>query len=235
MKCLADKNNLAEVFSGIAPYYDFLNSVLSFNSDKSWRRRLVDIARVKENMKVLDLCAGTAEVGIEFFKRQRGCRVFGADFSWEMLKAGKEKIKKIGAAKDIHLVGADVFALPFQAGCFDIVSISFGLRNLIDCRGGIIEMSKMLKKGGRVIILEFSPPSKSIFGKVYKFYLGRILPLLSRVLGGSPGAYNYLSSSIAGFFYPKDILGYMRSAGLENLRQSKMSCGVVNFYWGQKN
>jgi demethylmenaquinone methyltransferase/2-methoxy-6-polyprenyl-1,4-benzoquinol methylase len=228
------KNKLSGVFSGIAPYYDLLNHILSFNNDKLWRKRLVDVSAVKANSKILDLCAGTADISIEFAKRERSCRVFGVDFSGLMLNKAGEKIKRSGLSKQISLIEADVLNLPFKAGYFDVVSIGFGLRNLIDHRRGIVEAANMLKKGGRFFILEFSPPDNTVLGRAYTFYLKRMLPLIARIFGGSLEAYRYLSSSIAAFIYPKQILNFMEEAGLKKVYYKKMCGGIVNLYSGEK-
>ncbi len=228
------KNKLSGVFSGIAPYYDFLNHIISFNMDKSWRKRLVDISKVKAEAKILDLCAGTADISIEFARRESSCRVAGVDFSKVMLKQAGEKIKKSGLRGQISLIEADCLNLPFKAGYFDIVSMGFGLRNLIDRRRGIVEAANMLKKGGQVFILEFSPPADNVFGRIYNFYLKRMLPLIAKLFGGSLNAYKYLSSSIAAFIYPKQILGFMEEAGLKKLDYKKMCGGIVNIYSGEK-
>ena len=231
---IIEKNNLSKVFSGIAPDYDFLNHILSFNGDKSWRKKFIAAAQIKENARVLDLCTGTADIAIECAKRKSASQVFGVDFSWVMLKKAQEKINRLRLAKQIHLIEADVFKLPFHPDFFDLVSISFGLRNLADPAKGITEIVKMLKTGGQVIILEFSPPANNLVGQVYNFYLNKMVPLVATICGGSPGAYKYLCASISAFLYPKQILNCMESAGLKNLHTQKMCWGAVNAYYGEK-
>jgi len=230
----SEKNNLAKLFSGIAPYYDFLNHILSLNGDKSWRKKFIAGAQIKENAKILDLCTGTADIAIECAKRKATSQVFGVDFSWAMLKKAQEKITGLHLEKQVHLIQADVFKLPLHPGFFDLVSISFGLRNLTDPVKGITEIGKMLKTGGRVIILEFSPPADNLAGKLHSFYLNKLVPLAAKICGGSPDAYKYLSSSIKAFLYPAQILNCMESAGLKNLHTRKMCLGVVNAYYGEK-
>ncbi|MDO8662040.1 MAG: bifunctional demethylmenaquinone methyltransferase/2-methoxy-6-polyprenyl-1,4-benzoquinol methylase UbiE [Candidatus Omnitrophota bacterium] len=229
-----EKNNLSEVFSGIAPYYDLLNHILSFNRDKLWRMEFIATAGIKENARILDLCTGTADIAIECAKRKNACQVFGVDFSEEMLKQARDKINRLGLEKQIYLIKADVFKLPFHSDFFDLVSISFGLRNLIDYSKGMEKMANMLKKGGKVIILEFSPPLDNAAGRVYDFYLKKMVPLVALICGGSTAAYKYLSSSISAFLYPKQILNCMELAGLKNLSMKKMCLGVVNAYYGEK-
>jgi demethylmenaquinone methyltransferase / 2-methoxy-6-polyprenyl-1,4-benzoquinol methylase len=229
-----DKSNLSGFFSNIAPNYDFLNQILSFNSDKSWRKKLINGALSKDDAKVLDLCTGTAEIAIEFARKESSSQVYGIDFSMGMLKKAKEKIDKLGLQKRIRLAGADVFALPFKAETFDTVSISFGLRNLVDYRKGLIEITKMVKNGGQIIILEFSPPAFNAFGRIVDLYIAKIIPLIARLFGGRLDAYKYLSLSIRTFLYPGQILRCMESAGLKNLYFQKINWGVINCYYGEK-
>lgn len=227
-------NDLSKVFSKVAPKYDFLNYILSFDNDRVWRKELVNISSVGDNAKVLDLCCGTADAALEFSVKADSAQVIGIDFSHEMLKLGQSKIKGFGLEEQIRLIEADVFALPFKTGNFDIVSMAFGLRNLSDHRKGIREMVNMLKTGGRVVILEFSPPANTRSGRVLNFYLKNILPFVASIFGGFGYAYKYLSSSIAGFISPEQILNYMEAAGLKNLRFKRLTFGVVYLYYGEK-
>lgn len=232
---IIEKNNLSRMFSDIAPDYDFLNSVLSFNSDRLWRKKIVDLAQIKEDALILDLCTGTAEVAIECAKRKKTCQVFGVDFSRLMLKKAQDKINKLHLKKQIHLIQADVFKLPFHDNLFDLVSIGFGLRNLVDPAEGIKKMASMLKAGGKLIILEFSPPSSNLSGKMFNLYLKKIIPLIARVFGGSSGAYNYLPASISTFLSCEQILNCMKEAGLKDLSKHKMCFGAVNAYYAEKS
>lgn len=229
-----EKKNLSGMFSEIAPYYDILNRALSFNSDISWRKRSVDMLRLKDDAKILDLCTGTADIAIECARRHSACRVFGVDFSPVMLEKAAGKINKLGLKDRIHLIEADLFDLPFRGGYFDAASIGFGLRNLTDHPGGISEMANAVKAGGRVLILEFSPPHESLTGRAYDIYLGSIVPLFAKIFNASPDAYGYLSSSIRSFIGPEEILGHMRSAGLKNLSSRRMCFGAINAFCGEK-
>lgn len=226
--------NLSKVFSGISPRYDFLNHVLSFYQDGLWRKKLTGLVALEKNAKILDLCTGTAEIAIEFVQREPTCRVFGVDFSAGMLDEARRKIEKFGFQEMIRLIEADVFDLPFGPENFDVVSIAFGLRNLADPQRGIANMVRMLKKGGRVLILEFSPSGDSLLGKTADIYLKNI-PFFAGLFGGSLGAYRYLSFSIRSFLSPKQILDGMRSAGLQNLRRHPMDHGIINLYYGERS
>lgn len=222
------------IFSRIASYYDFLNRILSFNSDILWRKKFISGAYIRENALVLDLCTGTAEIAIECARSKKRCLVFGVDFSYAMLAEAREKIKLARLRNRIHLINSDVFNLPFPPESFDVVSVSFGLRNLVDYYIGLKEMASMTKKGGQVIILEFCPPTDNIIGKAYDFYLRIILPFIARIFGGKLGAYRYLSTSINTFLSPVQIMNYMGMVGLKKLSTRKICFGIVSAYYGEK-
>lgn len=222
------------IFSSIASYYDFLNHILSFNSDTLWRRQFISGAYIKENALVLDLCTGTADIAIECARSREKCKVFGVDFSYAMLSEASKKIRLAGLENRVHLIRSDVFELPFLPESFDVVSMSFGLRNLVDYSRGIKEMVSMAKKGGQVSILEFCPPSSNIMGKAYDFYLRIILPFIAFIFGGKPDPYRYLSSSIGSFLPSVQIMDYMGMAGLKNLSTRKICFGIVSSYYGEK-
>ena len=228
------QNDLSGFFSAISSDYDILNRILSFNQDKRWRRKAVIAAEIPENARILDLCTGTADSAIELARKNKNSQVFGVDFSPAMLNIAGDKIARLGIGKRLHLVQADVFSLPFQEGYFDAVFISFGLRNLIDYQRSLGEMVKMLKSGGSIIILEFSPAQNNLIGKIIGFYIKNILPRFASIFGGSRQAYEYLPASINAFLSPEMIFDYMFTAGLRKLRRKDLCCGIVNSYYGQK-
>ncbi len=222
------------MFSAVASKYDRLNRILSFNQDRRWRQQAVAVAAIRDNAKILDLCTGTAETAIEFGEKCSGCRIFGVDFSLAMLEKAESKISRLGFGRQINLVEADILQMPFRAGYFDAVSISFGLRNLADYRKGMGQISAMLKKGGCAVILEFSPSCGSFFGKAADAYIKILLPLFARVCGGSKQSYGYLASSISSFLCPQEILDCMAAEGLVNLKRKDLGLGIINAYYGEK-
>jgi demethylmenaquinone methyltransferase/2-methoxy-6-polyprenyl-1,4-benzoquinol methylase len=231
---MVEKSQTPEMFTAIARRYDLLNHVLSLNVDRGWRRTLVTEADVAEGHDVLDVATGTADVAMEFAKRSRAGAIVGLDRSEGMLRVASEKLRRRGMEHRIAVVEGDALAMPFEDGSFDAVAIAFGLRNLPDYGRGVREMARVLRPGGRLVVLEFSPPEKGPFLRLYNIYLKTILPVVGRMLSGSGRAYDYLSSSIRGFATHEEIDGYFRSAGLERVRRHRLSGGISYIYRGDK-
>jgi demethylmenaquinone methyltransferase/2-methoxy-6-polyprenyl-1,4-benzoquinol methylase len=211
-----------------------LNHLLSWNIDQRWRRKLVESAGVKPGERILDLCTGTADIAIRFARVNEKVEITGIDFSEAMLKLARRKIEKRKLNGKITLLQGDALHLPFENGSFDIVSIGFGLRNLTDRQGGIDEMVRILNNGGRVLILEFSPPQKTLFGWGYNVYLKTVIPVLGGLVSGSIEAYRYFSSSVAGFLRPDEVTELMRKAGLKNIQARSLTGGIAYIYKGEK-
>jgi demethylmenaquinone methyltransferase/2-methoxy-6-polyprenyl-1,4-benzoquinol methylase len=218
------------MFSAIAGRYDLLNHLLSFNADRGWRRVLVDMSEAAEGSQILDVATGTGDVAVEFAGRSRAGVVVGLDISAGMLAQGQNKLDKKKLSRRVGLIEGDAFALPFATGEFDIVTMAFGLRNLPDYRAGIEEMTRVLKPGGGLLILEFFPPRAGLFLKIYRFYLGTLLPVVGRIVSGSDEAYEYLATSIRGFISHDDVRCYMERAGLANIHSRKLSGGIAHVY-----
>ena len=225
---------LSTLFSQIAPRYDLLNHVLSLNIDRSWRRKLVRRAGVQPGNRILDVCAGSGDVAVEFAEHEADVRIVGLDFSYEMLAIAQRKARSQGHHQRTHVVLGDAFALPFDDATFDLVTIAFGLRNLHDRGRGISEMARVLKRGGRLLILEFLPPPRSPIGRLYAVYLDRLLPLIGGVISGAPHAYRYLATSIGSFLSADQVLALMADAGLQNVVADGLTCGVAGLHVGQK-
>jgi len=228
-----NKDNTPEIFSVIAKNYDFLNHLLSFNLDRSWRRRLVILSRFRPDSRILDVCTGTGDIAIEFARR--GARdVTGIDLSAGMLARAQQKIEKLNLATKIKLETGSVLNLPYADQTFDLVTIGFGLRNLPYYSRGISEMARVLKPSGRLLILEFSLPTNKLTYGLYSLYLKNYLPLAGRLFSGSARAYSYLASSIFSFLKPEEVISLMRQSGLGDLSCLNLTAGVVTLYSGQK-
>ena len=199
--------------------------------DRLWRRKLVRIAGVKGKENVLDICTGTGDIAIGFARK--GAKVTGVDFSLPMLERANKKTDKKKLHGKIQLVGADALSLPFRDKNFDVIAIGFGLRNLEDRRKGFAEMARVLKNPGRAFILEFSPPSTSLFGKVYSFYLSRIIPFIGWAVSGDRQAYNYLSDSVRDFLSPQEVIDIMGDFFRE-VSYLSLTGGIANIYIGIK-
>ena len=225
---------LSALFSQIAPRYDLLNHVLSLNIDRLWRRELVGRAGVQPGDRVLDLCTGSGDVAVELAGHQDDVQIIGLDFSYQMLALAQVKARSGGHHHKIHGVMGDAFVLPFDDATFDVVAIAFGLRNLSDRRHGISEMARVLKRGGRLLILELLPPPSGLIGKIYAAYLDRLLPLIGGLVSGSPRAYRYLATSVESFLSPKQVLALMAEAGLRDLAVDRLTRGVAGLHVGRK-
>jgi demethylmenaquinone methyltransferase/2-methoxy-6-polyprenyl-1,4-benzoquinol methylase len=222
------------MFSKIAGSYDLLNHVLSLNVDRLWRRELVRAAGLSDGGNVLDACTGTADVAIGFARKIDGGCVVGLDLSGGMLEVGKRKLTKRRLDGRIQLLEGDVLHLPFADGVFDAVTIAFGLRNLPDYHKGVEEMARVLKPGGRLLVLEFSPPSGGLYLKGYNFYLQNVLPAVGGIVSGSREAYRYLASSIGGFLPRDAVEELMHSAALGDFAARKLAGGIAYIYSGEK-
>ncbi|UCH85827.1 MAG: ubiquinone/menaquinone biosynthesis methyltransferase [Candidatus Latescibacterota bacterium] len=218
------------MFSKIASRYDLLNHVLSFNADRGWRRRAVRAAKLPSRGRVLDACSGTGDVAIEFARRSQQSAVVGVDLSGGMIGVGVEKTRKAG----VHWVEGNVLDLPFGPGCFDAVTIAFGLRNLIHREQGIGEMARVLRSGGRLVVLEFAPPGHGLFQRVYRLYLRSVVPTIGALLSGDGGAYRYLATSVGDFLEPELVLDLMGAAGLRELCAEPLTGGIAYIYSAEK-
>jgi demethylmenaquinone methyltransferase/2-methoxy-6-polyprenyl-1,4-benzoquinol methylase len=231
---LFQESRIEKMFSGIAPWYDFLNHLLSLQRDVVWRQELVHGIGLAPHSTVLDLAAGTLDVSLEIIRQQPGSLVAAADFSLAMLAKGKEKLTPDAAAGSIWPVAADAYALPFPAAHFDALTIAFGIRNLPDRRAALREMHRVLRPGGTVAILEFIPPDKGWLQNLYKLYLNGVLPVIGRIFSQHAFAYSYLAESINQFPQSGVFCRYMTEAGFDRVRHRVLTFGIVGLFYGRK-
>ena len=181
---------------------------------------------------VLDICTGTGDIAAAFLRAVPGIRVYGVDFSRKMIEAGREKTSHIRPGAGKSLVPGDALALPFIDRTFDIATMGFGLRNLPDKQKGVTEAARVLKPGGLLFILEFAPPRSSLLSVPYRFYLGRILPIIGGVVSANRDAYHYLADSIHGFLRPEEVVALMKKSGLTDVTSHPLTCGIAYLYRG---
>jgi demethylmenaquinone methyltransferase/2-methoxy-6-polyprenyl-1,4-benzoquinol methylase len=223
-----------EMFTQIAPRYDFLNHLLSFQLDRVWRARVGSCLRpILEGRfpLVLDLCCGTGDLGIALAARFTP-QVIGADFALPMLIRAKEKSATLRGKNLVQLrrpkfVGADALRLPFADGSFDLVTTAFGFRNLANYEAGLREIQRVLKPGGTIAILEFTEPPDSLLGDLYRWYFCKVLPRIGGWLSGDPAAYTYLPKSVARFFRPPELASLMASVGYASATYEVWTIGTV--------
>jgi len=231
---LDDKRRyVRQIFSEIAPRYDFLNHLLSFNIDRRWRRRAIrqlDWER-RPTGAYLDLCAGTMDVGA-LLARQQGFHgaTICVDFAEPMLRAGKGK-----APRDVVApVLADALALPVGDRAVDGAIVAFGIRNVADLDAGLAEVYRVLAPGGRLVILEFSTPRLAVVRSIYHAYFHRVLPAIGRAISGQPTAYTYLPRSVGEFPTAGELAARMTTTGFVDVRWETLTLGVAALHVGRR-
>ncbi|MCG5432386.1 demethylmenaquinone methyltransferase [Mycobacterium sp. MYCO198283] len=212
-----DPHEVASMFDGVARRYDLTNTVLSLGQDRGWRRATRSALRLQPGDRVLDLAAGTA-VSTEELARS-GAWCVAADFSVGMLSAGRRRA--------VPKVAGDATRLPFADEVFDAVTISFGLRNVVDHPAGLREMARVTKPGGRLVVCEFSTPTNPWFGTVYKEYLMQALPRVARAVSSNPDAYVYLAESIRAWPDQAALSRQIQDAGWAQVRWRNLTGGIV--------
>lgn len=218
------------MFGEIAPRYDFLNRLLSFGIDRSWRKRTIKRLDLPAGSPVLDLCCGTGDLAFAF--AEAGACVTGADFTRPMLAVAKER--KPNQVHHLPWVQADAQALPFEDASFDAVSIAFGIRNVEDPQKALRECLRVLRPGGRLAVLEFFPIPNPIWRGLFRFYFLRILPFLARIVrAGRTGAYRYLPESVDQFATPAEFAAWMEQAGFQQLEDHALTGGVARLLIGR--
>ncbi len=234
-------DRVRRMFGQIAGRYDFLNHLLSLNVDRYWRRRTVQLVPPHPQagtrpLPILDVCTGTGDLALAYDRAAGGhTPIVAADFCHEMLAIGREKAKQRGAGERITFIEADAQALPLPTGAFQIVCVAFGLRNVADTDRGLAEMARVCAPGGRVVILEFSTPTRQPFKGVYGWYFRHILPRIGRFFArNSDDAYEYLPTSVGEFPQGEALGEHMRAAGLVDLQHYSLTFGVATLYVGTK-
>ena len=223
-----------EMFAGIAGKYDFLNHLLSGNTDVRWRRlvarQLQDVLRGPESI-ALDVACGTGDLSLTL-REITGARVVGTDFCRPMLTRAAEKATKV--SPQIPFIEGDALNLSFADGLFDAVTIAFGLRNLADFERGLTELRRVLRVGGRVAVLEFSQPVIPGFRQAFNWYFTRVLPRIGGLVSGSRGAYEYLPTSVSKFPNQKDLKALMERVGFANVEYKNLTGGIAALHLGTK-
>lgn len=220
------------MFDNIAHRYDRLNQVLSLGIHHGWRKKAVKMLHDVKPDYILDLATGTGDFAIEALKAGAK-KITAGDISEGMMKFGKEKIAKLGLSDKIEFLKADAENLPFPDGKFDAITIGFGVRNFQDLDRGLKEMLRVLKPGGKVVILEFSK-AKGWFKPFYNFYFKRILPVVGKLISKDTSAYTYLPDSVLAFPEGDDFLSIMKRCGYKNAEQRRLTFGVATIYSGYK-
>jgi len=221
-------------FSSISKNYDLVNSLVSFKIDFYWRWLTTRELREFPDGAILDLCAGTLPLSLELTRQAPKRQVLSVDFCEDMLRAGVKSLPNDHRRSRITPVCGDGECLPAKSNSFWGCTVAFGVRNLSQTEKGLSEMCRVLKPGGKLLILEFSRPTNPIVRPLYAFYLNKILPFVAGLVSGDKEAYDYLASSIAKFYEPEELLGMMREAGFKKAYRRKLTFGIVSIYVGIK-
>jgi demethylmenaquinone methyltransferase/2-methoxy-6-polyprenyl-1,4-benzoquinol methylase len=235
---LLDKREtrIRRMFNNIAPSYDLLNHLLSLNVDHYWRWRTTRLVPPAGPAPILDLCTGTGDLALAYDRAAGGrTPIVGADFCHEMLVRAQDKTRRRRAASRVRYLEADAQRLPFPDEHFQITTVAFGLRNVTDTDRGLAEMVRVTEPGGRVAILEFSQPRGWLFGRLYRFYFRRVLPLIGQAISRSKdNAYRYLPASVQEFPDGEALAQRMRGHGLREVRWYPLTFGIATLYVGRK-
>jgi demethylmenaquinone methyltransferase/2-methoxy-6-polyprenyl-1,4-benzoquinol methylase len=221
-----EPNEVSAMFDGVARRYDLLNDLLSLGRTKAWRKVATAVIAPKPGMRILDIAAGTGSSSRPL--ADSGAEVISLDFSKGMLDAGRKR------HPDLTFIQGDALALAFKANEFDVTTISFGLRNTSDTSKALQESFRVLKSGGRMVVVEFSQPTNRIFRTIYLRYLMRALPTVARKVSSNPDAYVYLAESILAWPNQNGLADLMRAAGFGNVQWKNLTFGIVAIHTGVK-
>ena len=227
------KQQVAEMFNSISKNYDFLNHFLSLGIDILWRKKAIRLLKKDSPKYILDIATGTGDFAIEALALKPE-KIVGVDISEGMLSVGRKKMKKKGYEGVIELQLGDSEKLLFDDNTFDAVIVAFGVRNFENLEKGLADMNRVIKKGGKAVILEFSKPTKFPFKQLYNFYFKAILPKIGKVISKDNAAYTYLPESVEAFPDGNRFLEVLEKTGFKNTQCKSLTFGVSSIYIGEK-
>ena len=222
------------MFDNISGKYDRLNQVLSLGIERTWKIKLVKAIKESKSQKILDIATGTADIAVMQAERIPNAEITGLDLSPKMIDFAKEKVKRKGLEDRIDLVVGDSEGLPYENESFDAVSVSFGVRNFENLEKGISEINRVLKKGGKIFVLEFSKPTIFPFKQLFNFYFGNILPSIGGWVSKDKSAYKYLFESVQTFPDYDSFTDVLSKCGFKNNKWKAFTLGICCLYIGEK-
>ena len=222
------------MFNDIAPTYDRLNHILSFDVDKLWRKRVVRIVRKLGAKHIMDMATGTGDLAIAMAKKIEGTTIYGADFSSEMLAVAKQKIEHLGLTERISLTECNAENIPLEDEVVDLATVAFGVRNFEHQREALTEMKRTIRKGGHLVVLEFSNPKCGFVRWCYRLYSHYILPAIGRLISKHSTAYTYLPESIDQFASPEKFSALLQEVGFDRIERKSQSLGIAHIYIAHK-
>jgi len=229
------QKKVADVFASVATKYDIMNDVMSFGIHRLWKMFTITKANVQKGQKILDIAGGTGDLSYQFAQRvgDEGS-VCCSDINPAMLRVGKEKLTNKGIVSNIYYVIANAEELPFEDNSFDVVSISFGLRNVTDKGKALCEMQRVLKPGGKLLVLEFSKPILPLLSTVYDQYSFKILPFMGKIIAHDTKSYKYLAESIRKHLNQEDLKKLMLDSNFDEVKYYNLTAGIVALHIGMK-
>ena len=231
---LSKKEQVAGMFDNIAVRYDFLNRFLSAGIDISWRKKAIHQLKEINPKQILDVATGTADVAIMMTKILKADNIIGIDISNGMLEIGRQKINKLDLNKKIELLNGDSESINFDDNSFDAVTVAFGVRNFQNLEKGLAEIRRVLKPGGKLVVLEFSYPKLPIIKTIYQFYMKIVTPGLGKLFSKNKTAYQYLDESIKKFPEGKSFIDVLNKTGYHHTYSKTLSLGICSIYCGKK-
>ena len=228
------KSQVSRMFNNIAPYYDVLNRVLSLGIDVRWRKTAIEMLKESQPKRILDVATGTADFAIETKNQLNPDQIIGIDISSQMLAIGRKKIEQKGWSQMMTLEEGDSENLPFPDESFDAVTVAFGVRNFEHLEKGLSEMRRVLKKDGKIIVLEFSKPRTFPFRQIFNNYFRYVLPLIGRLTSKDKQAYNYLYESVQAFPDGEDFINILQKTGYQSAAFKPLTLGICSIYSATK-
>jgi len=230
----AKKNQVANMFNAIAKRYDFLNRLLSMGIDVRWRKKAIQQLKMLQPQFVLDVATGTADVALLTYQLLHPQKIIGIDISEGMLAIGRKKIEAAALTNTILLQAADSELLPFANETFDAITVAFGVRNFEHLQKGLSEMLRVLKPGGKAVILECSKPKTMVLNGLFQLYMKIITPNIGRMIAKNKEAYQYLNNSVQAFPEGSVFVDILQSVGFNQVYKKPLSFGVCTIYVGTK-
>jgi demethylmenaquinone methyltransferase/2-methoxy-6-polyprenyl-1,4-benzoquinol methylase len=228
------KQQVADMFDKIAFRYDFLNRFLSAGIDVSWRKKAIKQLQSVQPANILDVATGTGDVAILAHKMLHPARITGIDISEGMLEIGRKKIEKLGLEKQIELLKGDSETIAFPDHTFDAITVAFGVRNYQNLEKGLAEMLRVLRPGGKLVVLEFSKPKQFLFKVVYNVYMNTIAPGFGKLIAKNKDAYQYLNDSVQRFPEGNEFIKILQDVGYSSTYSRILTLGICTIYCGSK-
>ncbi|MFZ9035898.1 MAG: bifunctional demethylmenaquinone methyltransferase/2-methoxy-6-polyprenyl-1,4-benzoquinol methylase UbiE [Francisellaceae bacterium] len=229
------QKKVADVFHSVAARYDLMNDLMSLGIHRLWKKFTIAKAAVKPGQKVLDLAGGTGDLAFEFTRKVGiNGKVILSDINASMLEIGREKLTNKGAIGNIDYVQANAESLPFADNYFDLITISFGLRNVTDKEAAIASMCRVLRPGGKLMVLEFSKPLLPVLSRIYDDYSFKVLPIMGRLIANDADSYRYLAESIRRHPDQETLKQMMLDGGFDRVDYHNLSAGIVALHIGYK-